>query len=140
MRREIEVLERLAPLRPEMPKLLGRGDNYVLVEYVAGGRDLQLEHRGGRPTPLPLGVLRALADFLKACVREGFDPIDIRAPGNVMMTDGGLKVIDFELWRHCPPGTLPEQAVCLTGVQAGDVARPRGVRAFSKPYSAAWYR
>lgn len=139
MEREIEVLQQLGPIRPEVPKLLGRGENYIVISFVGEGRNLQLEHRRGPPAPLPLKVVRALANFIKACVREGFDPIDIRAPGNVMLTDKGLKVIDFELWRRCGPGMRPEHALCLRGVPAEDTERPRGVPAFSKPYSAAWY-
>ncbi len=50
-----------------------------------------------------------------------------------------MKVIDFELWRHCAPGTRPEDALCLLGVPPGDTERPRGVPAFSKSYRAAWY-
>ena len=139
MEREIEVLEHLAPIRPEVPKLLRQGENFVIMSFVGRGRNLELEHRGGRPTPLPLNLVRTLADFIKDCVAGGFDPIDIRASGNVIETDTGLKVIDFELWRHCVPGTRPENALCLTGVPATDTERPRGVPAFSKPYSSAWY-
>ncbi len=139
MEREIEVLQRLADIRPEVPKLLERGDNHIIISFVGGGRNLDLEHRGGRPRPLPLNVVRALAGFIKACVSQGFDPIDIRAPGNVIATETGMKVIDFELWRHCAPGTRPEDALCLVGVPPGDTERPRGVPSFSKSYRAAWY-
>ncbi|MFL6736061.1 MAG: hypothetical protein ACJ8F4_03250 [Sphingomonas sp.] len=139
MEREVEVLQRLAPKRPELPRLLERGRNFIIISFVGEGRDIDLEHRGTGPAPLPLDLVRALADFIKACVNEGFDPIDIRAPGNVMMTQSGLKVIDFELWRHCSPGTRPQNALCFAGVPAGDPERPRGVAAFSKPYSNAWY-
>jgi hypothetical protein len=48
-------------------------------------------------------------------------------------------MIDFELWRRCPPGSRPEEALCLTGVPVDDSERPRGILAFSKPYAAAWY-
>lgn len=139
MEREIEVLQRLGATRPELPTLLDRGRNYIVISYIAHSEDLDLEHSGGRPAPLPLGVVRALARFIKACVREGFDPVDLRAPGNAVMTPEGLKVIDFELWRRCPPGSQPEDALCLAGVPAQDIERPRGVPAFGKPYDLAWY-
>ena len=139
MEREIEVLERLSPTRPELPKLLDRGPKHIVLSYIDDGLDLSLEHRGGPPAPLPLKVVRQLAAFIKACVDAGFDPIDIRAPGNVILTGEGLKVIDFELWRRSSPGTRPEDALCLTGVPAGDLERPRGVPAFSKSYADAWY-
>ena len=139
MEREIEVLQQLSPIRPELPKLLHRGPNCIVITCIEGGRDLCLEHRGGPPTPLPLNIVRALAGFIKACVDQGFDPIDLRAPGNVMLTDRGLKVIDFELWRRCAPGTRPEQSLCLNGVPASDTERPRGVPSFAKPYATGWY-
>jgi hypothetical protein len=125
MEREIEVLERLAHVRPELPKLLSRGENFIIISFVGEGRNLELEHRGGRPAPLPLKVVRMLADFIKACVSEGFDPIDIRAPGNAMVTDAGLKVIDFELWRRCAPGT-PCRAASLSSARASHRRRTRG--------------
>lgn len=139
MQREIEVLERLGPVLPELPKLLARDGNHIVISHVGHGKALELEHRGGRPTPLPLHTVRALAAFVTTCVREGFDPIDLRAPGNVMSTDSGLKVIDFELWRRCPAGTAPADSLCLRGVPAGDTERPRGVPALAKSYDAAWY-
>jgi hypothetical protein len=139
MEREIEVLERLSAIRPELPTLLHRTANAIIVSYIEGGRDLLLEHRGGRPTPLPLDVVRALADFIKGCVAEGFDPVDLRAPGNAMLSPDGLKVIDSELWRRCSPETRPENALCVAGAPPGDTERPRGVPAFGKPYSVGWY-
>ena len=139
MEREIEVLERLSPFMPELPRALHRTANSIIVSYIEGGRDLSLEHRGGRPTPLPLDVVRSLADCIKRCVAHGFDPVDLRAPGNAMLSPDGLKIIDSELWRPCSPGTRPENALCLTGVPAADTGRPRGVPAFSKPYSVSWY-
>jgi hypothetical protein len=139
MEREIEVLERMGPLRPELPRLLSRGANHIILDFVGPGRNLDLEHGGGRPKALPLGVVRHLSGFIRDCIAQGFDPIDIRAPGNVMETSEGLKVIDFELWRRCPPGTRPEDALCLVGVPQGDTGRPRGVPAFSKSYEEAWY-
>lgn len=139
MQREIEVLERLSPIRPELPRLLDRGARHIVTSYIEDGQNLALEHRGGRPSPLPLKVVRSLAEFIKACVAQGFDPIDLRAPGNVMHTDSGLKVIDFELWRHCSREMRAEDALCLRGVPASDTERPRGVPAFAKSYAEAWY-
>jgi hypothetical protein len=139
MEREIEVLDQLSGIRPELPTLLHRTANSIIVSYIEGTRDLSLEHRGGRPTPLPLDVVRALAEFIKGCVAQGFDPVDLRAPGNAMLSPEGLKVIDSELWRRCNPEIRPENALCLAGAPPGDTERPRGVPTFSKPYSVGWY-
>lgn len=139
MEREIEVLEKLSPHRPELPKLLDRGSNHIIISYIENGRDLPLEVHGGHARPLPLKIVRALADFIKACVKAGFDPIDLRAPGNLMWTSEGLKIIDFELWRTCAPAMPAEAAKCLTGVRADDTERPRGVPAFGKSYADGWY-
>lgn len=139
MDREIEVLERLGPTRAELPSLLHRTANSIVLSYIEGGRELSLKYAGSRPAPLSLNVVRALARFISACAKEGFDPIDLRAPGNVMLTDEGLKVIDFELWRRCSPGTRPEDALCLNGISPDDTERPRGVPSFAKPYASGWY-
>jgi hypothetical protein len=139
MDREIEVMTALAPLRPEIPRLLGRGQNHIIIEYVGEGEHLPVQNKRGRPNPLPLAEVRRLAGFLKTCFAQGFDPLDLRAPGNISFTPSGMKVIDYELWRRCDPGVRPEDSFCLQGVPIGDDERPRGIRCVGEPYSVGWF-
>lgn len=140
MEREIEVMERLAPIRREIPRLLDRGSNHIVMEYVGQGAMLARKHRrGGPPTPLPLAQVRELAELIAAIVAHGFDPIDLRADGNVIYSPSGLRLIDFEFWRRCAPVT-PEKSMCLSGIPAGDTGdRPLAGRRNVDPYAIGWY-
>jgi hypothetical protein len=136
MEREIEVMETLAPICTEIPKLLSRGKDYIIVEYVGESEPLP-----PWPHPLPLKIVRQLARFVQTCVSNGFDPIDMKPRGNVLLTASGLKVIDYEFWRRCDPSTRPEQSYCLAGLPRdyrGD--RPRGVMFLFNPYPTQWFR
>ena len=141
MRREVEVMKRLSPLCPEIPRLLESGENYIVMEYVGGGAAPPPKRpQGAPPKPLPLGHVRKLAELIKTSVANGFDPIDLRADGNVIYSAGELKLIDFEFWRPCDPATLPEHSMCLSGIPAEDGGdRPRARRRSLEPYKIGWY-
>jgi hypothetical protein len=66
MSREIEVMEALAPVCPEIPKLLERGSNYIVVEHLE--QDIAAPRP---PRPLPFWAVRQLSDFVKKCVAQG---------------------------------------------------------------------
>lgn len=140
MQREIEVMRRLAPLRREIPRLLESGENYIVMEHVGGGAMPPSKRRAdGRPRPLPLRHVRNLAKLIAASMANGFDPIDLRADGNVIYTPSGLHLIDFEFWRACDPGP-PEKSMCLSGIPAGDMGqRPLAAARNKNPYRIGWY-
>jgi hypothetical protein len=136
MEREADVMETLAPVCSEIPALLARGDDYNIVEYVGEGDPLPQW-----PRPLPLRTVRQLAQFIKTCVAHGYDPIDMKPSGNVLLARSGITVIDYEFWRRCDPATRPEECYCLAGLPKdykGD--RPRGVLFLYDPYPAQWFR
>jgi len=141
MRREIEVIERLSPLCPEVPRLLDRGENYIVMEYVGDGASPPAKrHNDAPPRPLALGHVRKLAELIKTSVANGFDPIDLRADGNVIYGPDQLKLIDFEYWRPCDPATLAENSMCLSGISAEDSGnRPKARRRNLEPYRIGWY-
>jgi hypothetical protein len=59
----------------------------------------------------------------------------------VLLTNSGLKIIDYEFWRRCDPATPPEKSYCLAGLPRdyrGD--RPRGVTFLFHPYPTQWFR
>jgi hypothetical protein len=138
MEREIEVMEALGPVRPEIPRLLARSDNAIIIEHVGSGEPLP-RPSAGRPRPLPLANVRQIAEFVKASVAHGFDPLDLRAPGNMIFTRSGLKIIDFELWRRLDPARPADRCFGLCGVPPGDTGRPRGIAFISHPYREAWF-
>jgi hypothetical protein len=138
MEREIEVMEALSPVRPEIPRLLERSHNSIIIEHVGLGEPLP-RRPAGRPRPLPLARVRQVADFIKASVAHGFDPLDLRAPGNMIFTESGLKVIDFELWRRHDPDRPADACFGLCGVPPSDAERPRGIAFISHPYAEAWF-
>jgi predicted Ser/Thr protein kinase len=140
LEREAQVMETLAPVRPEVPKLLARGENYIVIEYVGNGAEPPTKRTNDRPRPLPLHHVRQLADFIKACVGNGIDPMDLRADGNVIYTPSAIYVIDFEFWRQCDPKTPPEKSYCLAGIPPEEqVDGLQAERRARDPYPIGWY-
>ncbi len=141
MHREIEVMKRLAPLSREIPRLLASGENYIVMEYVGGGAMPPPKRREGTaPKPLPLRHVRKLAQLITTSVSNGFDPIDLRADGNVIYSPSGLKLIDFEYWRPCDPKMPAEKSMCLSGIPMDDAGeRPLAPRRNADPYRIGWY-
>ena len=140
MQREIDVMERLAPLCEEVPRLLDRGSNQIVMEYVGGGAMPPPKRRADAPPrPLPLNKVRRLAELITISMANGFDPIDLRADGNIIYSGSGLHLIDFEYWRACEPGP-PERSMCLSGIPIDDVGqRPRAGLRNKDPYRIGWY-
>lgn len=134
--RELEVLEELGPYCDGIPRLLEHGPNYLITEYIDEADQLGLPRR---EELLPLQLIRQLAAFVKICVSYGFDPVDLKPDGNAIFTPHGLKVIDYEFWRRCPPDTRPEDCYCLAGLPPDyDGDRPMGLTAPFSPYPDKW--
>ena len=134
-------MERLAPLRREFPRLLSCGPNYIIIEYVGDGAAPPPKRLHKRPpAPLPLRDVRKLAELIRIIVANGFDPVDLRADGNVIYSAAGLKLIDFEFWQPCDPATPPEKSMCLAGISAENTNdRPRAGLRNLEPYRIGWY-
>jgi hypothetical protein len=135
MEREIEVMEELAPVCHEIVKLLERGPNYIITEYVEA--DVS---RPKWPRPLPFWAMRQLADFMRRCVAQGWDPIDLRPNGSLILTSSGIRVIDYEFWRRCDPSTPLHLCKSIAGLPRDDTGdRPRGVPFIYNPYPVEWF-
>jgi hypothetical protein len=90
---------------------------------------------------LPLPQVRQLAAFVRKAVANGWDPVDLKPRANALYTPGGVRIIDYEFWRRCDPGTRPEDSYCLAGVPVeyeGD--RPWGRLFGANPYPEKWKR
>ncbi|WP_324276335.1 hypothetical protein [Blastococcus brunescens] len=110
MEHDIAVINELGPSCPEIPKLLERGPDWIVVEYVEG--DVP---DPGWPWPLPFWAIRQLSAFVKTCVAKGFDPVGLRPRDNVILTSSGIRVVGFDTWQRCDPGTRPERCQGLAG-------------------------
>ena len=134
MQREIEVREELGPLCPEIPKLLEREANFIVVEHAE--QDVPVPKS---PRPLPFWAIRQLSAFIKKCVAQGFDPIDLKPRDNVILTSSGIRVADFEYWRRCDPATPPEKCFGLAGLPNDDQdERPSGTES-TDPWATQWF-
>ena len=136
MEREADVMvETLAPICSEIPSCL-RGRRFTTSSDISVN---PIIYRNGR-THCPCDGGHS-AEFIKNCVANGYDPIDMKPSGNVLLTRHGITVIDYEFWRRCDPAMRPEDCYCLAGLPkdyAGD--RPRGVLFLYDPYPAQWFR
>lgn len=133
MQREIEVVEALGPLCPEIPKLLDRGPNYIVVEHFD-----QRIAAPKWPRPLPFKAVRQLSAFIRKCVAEGFDPVGLNPRKNVFLTSDGIRIVEFGSWRRCDPATRPEKCTALAGPPKDDrgnqPAGPTGAKLWAKDW------
>jgi len=138
LERELAVFRELGPHCPAIPALLEHGPNHLVMEYVDEADQLGLPD-GEALLPLPLDLVRQLADFVRTCVAHGFDPIDLKPDGNAIFTRAGVKIIDYEFWRRCPADTRPEHCYSLAGLPDDfDGDRPMGLWAPFRPYPSKW--
>jgi serine/threonine protein kinase len=111
---EIDVLEQLA--HPHIVQLVERGcteagDEYVAMEYVAGGNlDAHVARRGPLAARRVVTVLRQLCSALGAVHAHGLVHGDVKPANVVLAGQGGsrVKLIDFGLAR--PAGDHAEAA------------------------------
>jgi len=135
MQREIEVMEELGPVCPEIPKLLERGLNFIVIEHFE--QDVPAPPR---PRPLPFWAIRQLSAFIKRCVAQGFDPIGLSPRDNVILTSSGIRIVEFDLWRRCDPTTPAERCYAVAGLPKDDHGdRPIGVPPNSDPWPVQWF-
>jgi hypothetical protein len=114
MEQNIAVMQELGPVCPEIPKLLERGPDWIVLEYVEG--DVP---EPAWPRPLPFWAIRQLAAFVRTSVAKGFDPIGLRPRDNVILTSSGIRVVGFDTWQRCDPATPPERCRGLAGAAEG---------------------
>lgn len=138
LERELTVFRELGPHSDAIPRLLESGPDYLIMEYIDAADQLGIPD-GEALLPLPLKHVRELAAFVRTCVANGFDPIDLKPDGNAIFTRKGLKVIDYEFWCRCSRNLRPEDCYSLAGLPADyDGDRPMGLSAPFRPYPMKW--
>ena len=114
---------------PHICTLYDVGPNYLVMEYV-DGRPLH----GPMPVAQALRLAIQMADALAAAHRKGIVHRDLK-PGNVLVTESGVKVLDFGLAKMEEPAS--------SGEEQARTARPRteegtivGTTAYMSPEQA----
>ena len=92
---------------PGAPGVAGSGEiEYLVMELVDGETLATRIARGPLPLPEILKLGTQIADALDRAHRAGVVHRDFK-PGNVMVTKGGAKLMDFGLARAAVPGGAP---------------------------------
>src|SRR5439155_1461276 len=78
------------------------GANFLVMEYLEGETIGQRLEKGPLPLDQALRVAIEIADALDNAHREGITHRDLK-PGNVILTKGGAKLLDFGLAKSGIP-------------------------------------
>jgi serine/threonine protein kinase len=91
--------------------------DYIVMEYLEGETLAARLRSGALPLDQALRIALESADALDRAHRTGIIHRDLK-PGNIMLTKGGAKLLDFGLARlRDPAGDGPSPAGVLTGTQ-----------------------
>lgn len=136
--REVSFLTSFAD-RPEVPELLGRGENCLLLRYYENTWRPRTRH--GIPRLLPLAAVRQLAEFFKVAAAAGYDLIDVSPRQNVLLDRRDrLKVVDFEFAYRHPAAVRPEKCYAIVGLPPDfDGDYPPAVKYIKSPYGTEWF-
>jgi len=97
---------------PSICALHDIGPNYLVMEYLEGETLAARIKRGPVPLHEALTVAIATARALGAAHQRGIVHRDLK-PGNIMLTPGGAKLLDFGLAKHEKPGLNRDEAVTM---------------------------
>lgn len=116
MEREISFMNAVSSERREIPPVLERGPNYLIMPYIEGRPLRRFLFGRGFPALMSLKQVREMADLLRFLFAKGYDPIDL-GPHNLLVDRSGqVRAIDFEFvhWNGKPVD--PNRAACLHGI------------------------
>lgn len=109
--------------------------DYLVMELVEGETLASRISRGALPTPEVLRIGANIADALDRAHRAGVVHRDLK-PGNIMLTKGGAKLMDFGLAREFKPTGDPHTTVTDPGVASAESITRNGMLVGTIPYMA----
>jgi Tol biopolymer transport system component/predicted Ser/Thr protein kinase len=89
------------------------GVDFLVMEYLEGESLAERLKNGPLSTQEALRIAIEVADGLDAAHRQGLVHRDLK-PGNVMLTRGGAKILDFGLAKLNTPGAVSESSTQIT--------------------------
>src|SRR5713101_1210045 len=105
--REAKTISHLS--HPNICTLYDVGDNYIVMELLEGDSLADRLVKGPLPLPEVLKYGVQIAEALGKAHREGVTHRDLK-PGNVMITKGGAKLLDFGLAKSAIATAKPSDA------------------------------
>jgi formylglycine-generating enzyme required for sulfatase activity/dienelactone hydrolase len=97
---------------PSICALHDIGPNYLVMEYLEGETVAARIKRGPVPLHEALTIAIATARALGAAHQRGIVHRDLK-PGNIMLTPGGAKLLDFGLAKHELPGLNRDETATM---------------------------
>jgi predicted Ser/Thr protein kinase len=94
--------------------------DFLVMEHLEGESLAERLERGALPLDEALRVATQVAAGLDTAHRHGIVHRDLK-PGNVMLTKGGAKLLDFGLAKVGPTESTPAYGVTTAATQAGTV-------------------
>ena len=119
---------------PHVCTLHDVGPNYLVMEFVEGENLAQHLQKGPLPLNLTLRYGVEIADAVAAAHSHGIIHRDLK-PANIMLTESGVKVLDFGLAKFEKPGGAVEPQTASHAV-VGTVAYMSPEQAEGKPVDA----
>lgn len=143
MARELQFHDEIAPLSPVPVRVLDRSGNAIVYEYIDDSFKDRRVFGSRLFSLLNLANTRALADFVRLVLENGWDPIDLTPGGNILIdrSSGELRAIDFEFAHRRDRAIGVDEAYFLKGVPPdADFAHPLNNDGTVDPYERRWRR
>ena len=110
------------------------GIDFLVMEYLEGDTLAHRLAKGALPLDQALTVAIEIADALDKAHRQGITHRDLK-PGNIMLTKGGAKLLDFGLAKLRKPGTVGAEGFSAA-TTASEPLTARGTLLGTLPYMA----